>query len=263
MRKLITLVLAFAFLNHVNILLAADARNTAIKNDQLSRFSDGELKNQDILDMIKNGLPTEIIIAKIKSSKCAFDTSTQALQELKAARVPESIIFAMVESPFSQSVVVKIPDNTSIHVESAFDISSATVAKGQLITFRVISPLIIDGMTVIEKGALVNGKIVKAKKAGRWGREGTFAWTFEDVATVDGKPIPIKAEGSIEGESNKGEVAIKTVAVGALLAPSIILTPLALMYGFKRGKNAVLPAGSRFIVYTKGDANVMTKKFSR
>ena len=259
MRKLITLVLLFVFLNHGNILLAANVTGNAIKNNQLSQISDDELKNQDILDMLKNGLSVEVIIAKIKSSKTHFDTSPKVLQELKDAGVPEVIIIAMVEAPTleqSQTMVVKVPDNTAIPIETAFDVSSANIKQGEIITFYVVRAIKIDGIIVIEKGALVNGKITMAKRARRWGREGTFAWTFEEVIAVDGKVIPLKTENSVKGESNKGEVAIKTTVVATLLAPTIFLAPLALMYGFKRGGNAVLPAGSRFVAYINGDANV-------
>lgn len=262
MKKLIILALSFALLNGVNNFPVANAKNVATQNMKLSQLSDEELKNQDILDMHKNGLSVEIIITKIKTSKCTFDTSLKSLQELKAAGIPETIIVEMIEASaandFQESkTTIKIPANTPISIESAHNITSATVKNGDTITFYVVSPVIIDGITVIEQGALVNGKIALAKKAGRWGRAGTFAWTFEEVFATDGKIIPLKNESSLKGEGNKGEVAIKTAATAALLAPTIIFTPLALLNGFKRGENAVLPAGSRFTTYIKEDANVV------
>lgn len=263
MKKLIILALSFTLLNGVNNLPVVNAKNAVTQNVRLSQQTDEELKNQDILDMHKKGLSVEIIIAKIKSSKCAFDTSSKTLQELKAAGIPETIIVEMVEasaikeSRESKTIVVKIPANTPISIESAHNVTSATVKNGDTITFYVVSPVKIDGVTVIEQGALVNGKIALAKKARRWGRAGTFAWTFEEVFAADGKTIPLKTESSLKGEGNKGEVAIKTAATAALLAPTIILAPLALLNGFKRGENAVLPAGSRFVAYIKEDANVI------
>jgi hypothetical protein len=43
------------------------------------------LSNKDILDMNRTGLPAEILVAKIKSSQCNFDTSPASLQALKTA----------------------------------------------------------------------------------------------------------------------------------------------------------------------------------
>jgi hypothetical protein len=41
-----------------------------------------------------------------------------------------------------------------------------------------------------------------------------------------------------------------------LLAPTIVFAPLALMQGFKRGEQAVIPEGHRFVVYVQKDTFV-------
>jgi hypothetical protein len=56
------------------------------------------LTNQDVVEMVKTGLSAEIILAKIKSGPCNFDTSAAALKELKTAGVPDNVILAMVEA---------------------------------------------------------------------------------------------------------------------------------------------------------------------
>ncbi len=53
--------------------------------------------NQDVTGMLKAGLSPEVIVAKIRNSKCQCDTSPAALAELKAADVPDSVILAMVQ----------------------------------------------------------------------------------------------------------------------------------------------------------------------
>ena len=57
------------------------------------------LTNKDVLEMLKAGLGQEIVMAKIKSSSCAFDTSPEALKSLKALNVPDAIILEMVKAP--------------------------------------------------------------------------------------------------------------------------------------------------------------------
>jgi hypothetical protein len=61
------------------------------------------LTNKDILDMNRIGLPPEILVAKIKSSQCDFDTSPQQLQQLKLNGLPDPVILAMVQAPLGQS----------------------------------------------------------------------------------------------------------------------------------------------------------------
>jgi hypothetical protein len=44
-------------------------------------------------------MSADIIIAKIKTSSCSFETSPAALKELKEAGVPDAVILAMVQAP--------------------------------------------------------------------------------------------------------------------------------------------------------------------
>jgi hypothetical protein len=74
------------------------------------------LTNKDILDMQKIGLPPEVLVAKIKSSECNFDTSPASLQALKAGELGDSVILAMVEAPSGQpkrATILDPPDVTS------------------------------------------------------------------------------------------------------------------------------------------------------
>jgi hypothetical protein len=70
-----------------------------------------KLTNRDVMDLISSGLTTEVVVAKIKSSECAFDTSPSALKELKSAGVPDSVILAMVTAGDSSVKTVSSPEN--------------------------------------------------------------------------------------------------------------------------------------------------------
>jgi hypothetical protein len=61
------------------------------------------LSNNDVLNMHKAGLPAEVLVAKIRSSTCDFDTSPAALGALKSAGIADSIILSMVEAPIPHS----------------------------------------------------------------------------------------------------------------------------------------------------------------
>jgi hypothetical protein len=127
----------------------------------------------------------------------------------------------------------------------------------------------IDGVTVVDKGALVTARITQAKRGGHWGKAGKLAWNMEDVIAADNSRItlapetssrddklwslenknatnePKKGRGSVTGTSHGAEVATKTIVAGALFPP---LAPLALIHGFKRGENAILREGRRYVV---------------
>lgn len=55
------------------------------------------LTNQSIIDMLELGFSNDIIVTKINTSKNNFDTSIQALKELKEKGVSNDIIVAMMQ----------------------------------------------------------------------------------------------------------------------------------------------------------------------
>ena len=68
-----------------------------------------KLTNKDIVEMTSAGLSSEIILAKIASSPCEFDTSTESLKSLKAAKVPNTVILAMVKAATSDRPTTETP----------------------------------------------------------------------------------------------------------------------------------------------------------
>lgn len=71
---------------------------TRIVGQQQPRELPAALSNKDVVDLVKMGISTDIIVAKIKASSTSFDTSPRALQELKATSVPDAVILAMVQA---------------------------------------------------------------------------------------------------------------------------------------------------------------------
>jgi len=53
------------------------------------------LNNDDIMKMVQAKLADAVIVAKVKSSTCKFDTSTDALIKLKGAGVSDAVLEAM------------------------------------------------------------------------------------------------------------------------------------------------------------------------
>lgn len=54
------------------------------------------MNNKSVVDMIKAGFSKELIISKIETSQCKFNTNTQALIDLKKQGVPEEVITAIL-----------------------------------------------------------------------------------------------------------------------------------------------------------------------
>ena len=235
------------------------------------------LTNQDILTMVRAKLPSSLIIEKINSSTCAFDTFPSVLAELKYKGVPDDVLMAMVKAPRGQRRLVptsgqsstprissgvsessspaepteiEVPDGTPLEVESTFTVSSGEVQEGSAVSFTVVHPVKINGVTVIAAGARATARVTKAKKGGSWGRAGTLAWEMKDVIAVDGSKVPLEFANRTRGDSKGGTVATAVIVTGVLFWPA------APFWGFKKGKDAKVPAGSRFEVAVHGNATV-------
>lgn len=156
---------------------------------------------------------------------------------------------------------VKVPAGTPLEIEAAYTVSSVNVKRDDAVSFRLLIPIKIEGVTVIEKDALVTGRIVKAKRGGRWGKAGKLSWTMIDVIAVDLSRVPVTASKDhpdvskrIRGISRGGEVAARTIMLGALFPPAAAIAVIG--GAFRRGGDAVLPEGARFVVYVQKDTTV-------
>jgi hypothetical protein len=76
----------------VSWMLGAKAQST---NPQ-SSAQDALVTNLTVVEMVKANLPSDLIVARIQTSKTAFDFSTDALVELRNAAVPSEVIKAMM-----------------------------------------------------------------------------------------------------------------------------------------------------------------------
>jgi len=79
--------------------------------------------------MSKAGLPDSVLIAKINSSFCEFDTTVARLKELKGSGVPDAVLLAMVEylpnQPKALGATGVNPVTSSAHQLPATDNSPA------------------------------------------------------------------------------------------------------------------------------------------
>jgi hypothetical protein len=205
-------------------------------------------------------LSQSVLFAQITTSETAAAKNIQLSQ-------------AATSYPASGTAELKIPAGTPIEVEVAYTVNSLDVKPGERISFRVLIPIMIDGMTVIARDALVTARITSAKRGGHWGKAGKLVWSMEDVVAVDNTRIPlapetalgdklwsletktvtkqpVKAQGSVKGTSHVGEVATMAAVSG------VLFPPLALLHGFKRGENAILREGRRYVVAVGRDATV-------
>jgi hypothetical protein len=85
------------------VLLTVMLFTSALAFGQQNGSSGEVLTNENVITMVKAGLPASIIVNKIRTSKTNFNTSTDQLIQLQQTRVPSEIINAMVEASTATS----------------------------------------------------------------------------------------------------------------------------------------------------------------
>ena len=184
--------------------------------------------------------------------------------------LPDTVVMAMVTVPYGppastpvaisvtepapETTRVHIPAGTVIRIEAAVPISSADASEGDKIKFLVSRRVLVNGVVVIERGALVRAQVVKSKPAESWGRGGLLGWIVEDVVAVDGTRVPIKLSDRLQGKNRSKAVVAAAIATGAAVLP--YSSPVALIWALKKGDEAVLDESRKSIALVSGDMEV-------
>ena len=228
------------------------------------------LHNGDVLRMVKEGIKPGEIIAKILTSSCAFDTFPPVMKDLEMRGVPDTVRMAMKMVPYGPPAMVvggppktvvapargqvKIPAGTLIGIEAGQAVSSADVDRGNAITFLVSRPVFVNGVLVIDRGAVATARIIKSKRAGSWGRGGTLEFATDNVVAVDGTRIPIRLSNEVKGNDYTAAVAAAALVTGAIGFP--YASPAALIWGLKKGGDAVLDQGTKLMAVVRNEQEV-------
>lgn len=220
------------------------------------------LANRDVVEMFNAGISSEVIISKIKTSRCNFDTDPSILAELKHKGVPNEILKAMIEAPFGlprttvepkrwagddpptagQEIVV--PDGTEFSVQTVDEISSKTAAENDPVNLRVLDAVRVGNMVVIAAGTLVKGSVASVQQRGHLGKGGKLGLRVDSTSAVDGQKIRLRAS------KGKGD----TDTVGSTIALSLLISPLFLL---RRGNHAVIKPGTKIQVFTDEEKRIV------
>jgi hypothetical protein len=262
MKTFLSLLLVFAV---TSLSIATPSKTTRYSQDPAQSTGSSELTNKDVLEMVKTGLATEIIIAKVNGSKSTFDTTPATLAELKTAGVPDAIIMAMVQagattkpaalsgSEATSELAAKVTDGTEIEIQLKNNASGEELKIGDIVDFTVVRPVVVNGAIIFDKDASARARITTAKKAGHWGHAGKLEWSMQDILATDGARVPARFTQRKIGDSKGNTVAVAAVAT------TVLLGPLGLLWGLKKGKPAIIPAGNRYTVFVHGDTTVKGK----
>lgn len=262
MKKLISLTLAIVLLKGIF--------GITLMPLNISAQTQEVLTNEMVIEMVKTGISDQIIIAKIKSSKNSFDTSTNSIQTLKIVGVSDSVILEMVQyasNKTDNNASIKtsdqsggantfvIPDGTPVKLRISRNLSSADAKTGETVDFEVLEDVKLNDILIIPRGGVALGTVTRAKPKGRMGKGGKLDITIDSVRLISGDKIALRAVKESKGNSHTGAMT------GAIVASSILFFPAAPFFLFMKGKDITIPKGTEVSAYTNGEIILSKDKF--
>jgi hypothetical protein len=220
------------------------------------------LTNADIVNMTAQGFDPTLIVKDIQSSSTDFDTSPQALINLKNAGVDQSVLEAMLaaQSAKPSGAVEAIhggittdPNQPScnpktgcllkegdvVSLKFAADLNSKTAHEGDPVEFLLDDDLKVGDSILVAKGAHAVATVTDAKKAGMMGRPGELSVQMQYLVSGSNH-VRIRGTKGREGDSK----------TGATVALTVLFGPIGLI---KHGKNVDIPAGTALTAYVDQD----------
>jgi hypothetical protein len=109
---------------------------------------------------------------------------------------------------------ITIPQGTVISVRLGETLSSKSSSAGQGFSATVAEPVVVNGRTVIEKGANARGSVVDAKSMGHF-KGGALLEVKLDSVAIDGKETPVSTGMIARSVQGKGKRSAGFIGGGA------------------------------------------------
>ncbi|MBI4904015.1 MAG: PEGA domain-containing protein [Acidobacteria bacterium] len=147
---------------------------------------------------------------------------------------------------------VQIPDGTKIRVRLEQPISSATAEDGQVVSLSVADPVRVGNAIVIPQGSAVTGSVVSSSQKRRLGRSGKIDFSIDRVRAIDGQWVTVRYAVTKKDGGNR---MLATGVTTGIMAATI--WPAAPFFLMMKGKDATIPKGAMFDVFTDDSHLVM------
>ena len=172
-------------------------------------------------------------------------------------------IFSISAQTVTRDSIYTMPAGTRITVRMDNEVNSRVASVNDTFTATVDEPVSIRGVTVLEKGTVIEGRIKEVRRASYAGRSGRLSVAFESLRLVTG--VERRIEGIMVARPERNSGATRTLAtlagsiasgavigtvasgpggtlLGAGVGPGIGLGALAL----RKGKQARIRADEKF-----------------
>lgn len=144
-----------------------------------------------------------------------------------------------------------IPKLTPVELVIDSEMGSKLSTTGAAFPLHLAKPIVIDGKEAVPAGAVGEGEVIHAKKAGRAGAAGELVLAAKFLMVGDRQIRLRSMRIAVAGKDAIGAVdGVNAAAAGAAV---FVPAPVALIGFAIKGKNIVLPAGTLAVAKTAED----------
>lgn len=142
------------------------------------------------------------------------------------------VLFSSHASASNGGNIVVLKSGTAVNLELMSTINANKVKTGEIVDFRVLNDVKVDGNVVIPAGSIAKGQIVSAEKNGLLGGAGELSLTVRSVVATDGTTVPLTASSLNDEGQDK-------------LVISMVLTLLCVLGFLIKGGKAEIVQGAQ------------------
>ncbi len=146
-------------------------------------------------------------------------------------------------------------DGTAVKLRLSETISSESAHTGQQVPFEVVEDVVVQGVTVLPKGAAALATVTDAEPKKRMGRGGKLDVNVDSARLADGEKVQLRA---VKNNKGGGHIGAMT---GAMVATSIVFFPAAPLFLFMHGKDITIPKGTEITAFVQGDTKLEMARF--
>lgn len=197
---------------------------------------------------MKSFLPALSLVCTLALTSAAQTTkpeATPATPQAATATAPSGAVEAA-----RPALPNTLMDGTPVTMRLSETISSADAHVGQTVPFEVTEDVVVQGVTVIAKGAPAIATVTTAEPKKRMGRGGKLDVNIDSVRLIDGTKVQLTATKNTKGGGHVGAMT------GAMVATGIVFFPAAPLFLFMHGKDITIPKGTPITSFVQGDTKL-------
>lgn len=140
-----------------------------------------------------------------------------------------------------------LEDGTPIRLRLSRTLSSADCRVGDRVDFKVVDPIVLDGITVVPQDSIAWGRISDAEHKKRLGRGGKLEVEIDSVRLANANKAKLRAVREAQGGGHQALMG------GAMIGTAIVFLPAAPLFLLMHGKDVRIAEGTEITAYVDGD----------